>query len=212
MSADAKSEGSEPVKIEQKLGFQKRTASIGSDGVEVTFSGIITREKWKIRFEELLRDPVEFTQQPEKMPVPRAVVFGLGLYFAFATFAQTDIDKAGGFLVTTLCLGSVALASLLDRLPRRQLLQLSSSSPPCLLFADRPDREAVAKFSDALFTAAAAYFATNYPKENSGLDIVEQLERLNALKSNGAITEKEYDQLKTRLIGTSTDYRSGDYL
>jgi hypothetical protein len=200
------------VKIEQRLGLEKRTAHVLPDGVDVTFSGLFARERWKVRFEDLLREPVEFTQQPQKMPVSRAAILGLGLFFAFITFTKSDMDKLGGFIVTALCLGSVVLGSAFDRFPRRQLLQLSSTNPPLLLFANRPTADAVGEFRDCLYKAAAAYVQAHYPVDRSASNLVDQLERLQSLRTTNAITQEEYDQLKSRLIGSSQAGGSGQYL
>jgi hypothetical protein len=146
------------------------------------------------------------------MPTSRAIVFGLGLLFAFLTLTRSDLDRAAGGVVTLLCLGAVAVASLADRFPRKRLVQLSSSTPPLLLFADRPTREAVDAFHAAVNEAAEAYLQANYPGGGNGLSIVEQIERLHALLTNGAITPNEFDQLKSRLTGSFVGESSGQYL
>ncbi|HPG26081.1 MAG: SHOCT domain-containing protein [Spirochaetaceae bacterium] len=200
------------MKLDQKLGLQRRTASIGADGVDVTYVDPVAMERWKVPFEELIREPVEFLQQPERMSTTRTVVLGLGLYFAFTTLTGPDVDRTWGLVSAALCLGSVALAALLDRLPRRRLLQLSSGSAPLLVFADRPSREAVAEFRKALFEASDAYLGARYPNEAAGPSLVDQLERLYALHKSGALSAEEYERLKARITGAIAYESSGQYL
>ena len=181
------------------------------DGVDVSYKAIFANQKWKVRFEDLLREPIEFTQTPGPMPHSRIALLALGIVFAFIGAREPEGITLGMGVLIGVCLGSAALGALLERFPRRQLVQLSSSDPALLLFHDRPDPDTMAAFRESLSDAAIDYLRTHYPVAEAGT-LVEQLERLSALHTAGAVTDAEYDRVKAAMLGTSSGTSPGQYL
>ena len=198
-------------RIQQKVGRERRTARIVDDGVEVTYRATLASQKWKVRFEDVLREPIEFTQTPGPMPAHRIALLVLGILFAFVALREPEaLNVATGVLIG-LCLGGVALGTLFERVPRKQLVQLSSSDPALLLFHDRPSADAMAEFCASLSQATVDYLRMNYPVAEAGT-LVEQLERLQALHTAGAVDDEEFARVKAAMLGRSSGTSPGQYL
>lgn len=115
------------------------------------------------------------------------------------------------FLGTSALLVGAAYAFWLARPDRRLKIQLSGGAFPVVIYRERPSREAVDRFLEDLRSCAQSHLRSNYPPAQSVHSLPGEIERLFWLKERGAISETEYQDLKARLIASSSGPGYGQY-
>lgn len=82
-----------------------------------------------------------------------------------------------------------------------------------LLFVGRPSPAALSEFLAGLRERRDAYLRKTYGSAGLHGSKIDLLERLFSLKQAGALSEAEYDALKSELLGSGEAYdASGQYL
>lgn len=216
MSEQPPAEPSErAVEIEQRRLLRRRRAECVDDGVVCDYEAPFKQVSYKVRYEDVATDPIEFTDEPSWQPIALSFVLGVGsLFFFFLGFSSGDHGtRMAARIVGLLLVVAAGLSWLAGHWPRRQLLQLSMGDPALLLFAERPSSTDVAAFLSGLRERRDAYLRKTYGSADPRGSKVDLIERLFSLKQAGALSEAEYDDLKSEILGSGEAYgASGQYL
>jgi hypothetical protein len=197
----------EPITFKQRGLLESRSFQIVEDGVLVTIRALLFRNRFKVRFEQIVKDPIEFTVGNPFFLWMAALCFTLFGVVVFITV--TDHKGLPGAAVSAGFLGAAGALLLTYRLTLQTLLRLSAAAVNLDLYPRKPSPEVVARFIEQVRERATAYLLQAYPTQ--GLSILEQLERIQALLERGAITTDEFAELKKRLFPTASE-SSGQYL
>lgn len=205
------SELSSTGKISQRSWGQNRGAELLDDKVRVTFSAGTDFSAYFVRYEDVVRDPIEFVEQRNGGQIFEGISWGLTGLLAFLVAKDWADYNAIPFVVTGLC----ALPAIWIRIgryfPRRRLVQLSIGEPVLVLFQDRPGRTEVAEFVSALYERSTDYIRATYGSAASHESKAGQLDRIFQLWERGALTEEEFQSLKRDIVAVP-EIQTGQYV
>ncbi len=202
----------EDCSLKQSGLFETREFEITEDGVVVSIRALFFRNRYKVPFEHVIREPVEFTLSNSTWRWG-----GIGcLIFSCYFFFLTVVDKKGldgvlvslGFLLAALC-GFIGY-----RLAMRTFLRISESAMNVDLDRGKPSRERVDQFIEEVNEKAREYYG-ELQQLQPVYDRVGQIERLAFLQEKGVISEEEFEVLKSELVNPlklSESPQSGQYL
>lgn len=187
----------------QRRFFQTRRLELDPEGVRFEWKAFLQKHKYLVRYEEILRDPIEFTEEPKKMEVVDVLLITMGLGFLYG--AAVAGAEEPSFKIALIAFGVILLASFgviryFGMASAGPLLQLSNGAPALVLFAGRPTDEELEGFLEALATATNQHLLENYGSGHPGESKANQLDRLWALHEAGALSKEEFESLKAELI------------
>ena len=202
----------EDCSLKQAGFFETREFEITEEGVVVSIRALFFRNRYKVPFEHIIREPIEFT-----LSNPAWRWGGIGcLVFSCYFFFATVVDKKGldgalvslGFLVA-------ALGSFIGyRLTMRTFLRISESTMNIDLASGNPSEKKVDQFIEEVSDKARDYYG-ELQQLQPVYDRVGQIERLAFLREKGVINEEEFEVLKSELINPlkfSESTQAGQYL
>lgn len=200
--------------IDQRRFAQQRHAEFTADGVACTWRTPFIRQEYKVRYEDILTDPVQFTDQATTQPFLESLLLAAGLVLGVVAFGHDDPQgRLGAASMACLLVLSAAMIWFFQRWPQRQLLQVSSGESALILFLDKPSDTAVNDFLASLRARRDEYLRNNYGSAAPFESKASQIERLFQLREAGAISEVEYETLKSEVVGTHVAAaNSGQYL
>jgi len=199
---------SESITFKQRGLLESRYFEIVEDGVLVTIRALLFRNRFKVRFEEITQDSVEFTVGNPFFLWVAALCL---TFFALLIFITvTDHKGLPGAAVSAGFLAAAGASLLGYRITLQRLLRLSAGTTCLDLYPRKPSLEAVERFTQEVHERTKAYLRSAYPTQ--GLSILDQLERLQALLERGAITADEFADLKKHLLPGPSLSSPGQYL
>lgn len=202
----------EDASLKQTGIFESREFEITEEGVAVSIRAWFFRNRYKVPYEHIIREPIEFTLSNPAWRWTGIGALGFSFYFFFVTL----VDKRGlegalisfGFLVA-------ALASFIGyRLTMRTFLRISESTMNLDLARGNPSGKEVDEFIDQVNERAKTYYS-ELQQLQPVYDRVGQIERLAFLQEKGVITQEEFEVLKSELVNPlkfSESTQSGQYL
>ena len=202
------------MELKQRRGLETRTVQVDESVMSVTVSSPVAKQRYRVRFEDVLEEPIEFTEQRTTPPIIEGVCLGLGLVFIYIGVIKIESDiRSGSIVYGAACIAWAALMRLYKSYPPRQLLQLSGADPVLVLYYGSRHRGAVDEFVSLLREHTRKYLEQTYGSGAPFESKVNQIERLSALKDSGAISESEYDSLKAEVVGPRpASDRHGNYI
>ncbi len=177
--------------------FETREFEITDDGIAVSVRALFFRNRYKVPFEHIIREPVEFTLSSSGWRWG-----GIGcLIFSCLFFFVTVVEKKGldGALVSLAFLAAALVSLIGYRLTMRTFLRISEASMNIDLAAANPSRERVEEFIEAV-TSKTQDFYGNFQQFQPSYDRVGQIERLAFLLDKGVLTQDEFEVLKSELV------------
>lgn len=173
------------------------------------------RVSYKVGYEDVSTDAIEFTEDAAWQPIALSFVLGVGsLVFFFIAFTS-DLEGArtGARVMGSLLVAAALFAWQAAQWARRDLLQLSGGDPALVLFGERNGSSEVSTFLSALRERRDDYLRRTYGSAGPRGTKLDLLERLFSLKQAGALSDVEYEDLKSEILGSGDrDGASGQYL
>ena len=168
-----------------------------------TYASFGSHKKVAVRYEDLRPSPIEFANS-QGIPKFTAIFGGFGALLAVLT-AEASSLRLLFASAASLCFGLCGYVLWNMRPARRVLLQLTDGNHPLVVYRDQPTPEAVRDFLKALKEAQQSYLRENYAPSGVAQSVTGEVERLFWLKSQGALTDGEFEQLKAKLLGSSAE-------
>jgi hypothetical protein len=184
-----------PPKLKQRHLIQTRDYELGLDGVTILESDIIGSHKFKVRFETINDEPIE-VKSSSKSAFWATIVF---LVFALTSIANLafEPDADTNAQASPYIWGFFAILTAFSfLLTRRQFIVYGSLN----FYRDEKSRPDVLEFMDKVKSQRLDYFNKHLTLQMGRDTSVNDIARLVWLKDQGAITQEEFNKLKSGVI------------
>lgn len=171
----------------------KQQFTLKDSGVLVNRSGLLDSIEYEIPFENI------GTSKVVEVAASNSAFISSFFCFSFS-IVMIIFDNAGAFLV----FGSISLITLLfGVLTRVRKITIPAYGNESLtLYFKKNNKEQVIEFADELIQTVKNYLRKKYSGFDRLMPLEKQFENLYFLKERELITDAEYDQYKSYLLGT----------
>ncbi len=180
--------------LKQKKLLLQMSFNLENNGIVVQYKKLLSEKKFKIYFDSLNLEPFEIKVFPKAWAF-FAILFSIWVIY----LTKIWIVEGTGFLNIPF-IGFFALIFIyLFFSKKNSYIKFKAMPEPLLFLKDKPDKRALDAFINTIKIKQKEYLLRIYiPGENN--TEIDELERLDRLKSRKSITEEEFNLLKENVI------------
>ena len=168
-------------------------------------NGLLRRENYRVTYEDLGPDPIEVDTSHRGWFWASVIAFALAVVMVLDYRFGSD-PEAGAALFYA---GFGALFLAIYLWSRESLVIYPAGSLALVFWRGRPSPSALASFVDQLRAEQRAFLRQEYGPNPSPVSIADELERLDALRDRGVLSDEEFAKLKSELVdGTPPSFLS----
>lgn len=182
--------------LEQKRYFTKWTYLIRGNGLEINIQKIFGSRKYLIPYENISSEFLEINYYSK---IRFWLTILLGLFFTFALYEQIRKNFINSDVL--IFYGAIALAGTVALfLSYKKLILIQTIEQPIALLKDKPSEKDLNKFLEHLFYVRERYITQQFDIDPRNSSNVEDLYKLFIMHKEGALTDKEFEELKKEIL------------
>ena len=186
-------------RLVQRRFFTRITVQIVDKGVAVSERTMFTPRKYKVAFESIPPEGNEVALSSQFRFWATIILFSLALLTGLLELFGQDVG--GRTFIVWLALGIIAGVGFL--LSRETFLVYGSARPALVVYKDKPNPAAFAAFMAELQRRKHDYILQHYLLDTAVGSSVDAIHKLAWLKNEGAITDTEFELLKSEIVGNA---------
>ena len=175
---------------------------IEDDAVAVTEQEGAVKRSYRVPYEHLAPGPVDVVIWSKPRLWAAVVLLGLSVIMMLLLLTGGDVESGAALFYAALA----AVAALLF-IRSRQAYIVLKGIPPLVLMKDRPSAEAVAEFLARVLERKRAYLAEHYLLGTHESATVDAIHKLEMLRQEGSISDREFAILKGDVMRRAQDAR-----
>ncbi len=181
--------------LEQKTILTKYSFAIKSKYLEISVVSFFSQKKYSLPLENISS---EFTEVTYYSKIRLWITILLGFFFTFALYEQIKKNFVNSdvliFYGAIAIIGTIALF-----LSIRRIIIIYTIQEPLILLKNNPNNESVDEFLKELFLAREKEITKQFDLEENHNNNIDDLYKLFIMHKDGAITDKEFEQMKKEI-------------